>query len=262
MPDWNPDQYLRFAKYRLQPAHELLQRIPLDSAKVIVDLGCGAGNITRMIEARWPSAIVYGVDNSSAMLERAQSEPSNILWVQADIRHWQLPTPVDLIYSNAALQWTDDHEKVFKKLICSLRPHGYLAIQMPLSWNLPSHRLMRDTLECFGKDDQPLAESRLRTDIGKCRVETAEFYYTRLTPFCSSLEIWTTEYLHTLTGDNPVYEWVKATGLRPILQALTDDELSAYVEKYKRRLCDAYPKRADGITLYPFPRLFILARSL
>jgi trans-aconitate 2-methyltransferase len=256
---WDPRQYLKFSDHRLRPALELLERVPLTSPKVIYDLGCGSGEATRIIVERWPSATVYGIDNSEEMLAQASAEPAKIHWVNADIHKWAPDEAPDLIYSNATLHWVEDHQKLFPRLLGYLEAGGCLAVQMPLSWESPSHRLMRETLANGGPDGEALGAETLRRAVARKWVEAPEAYYDLLVGRARGLDVWTTEYLQILEGDDPVLEWVKGTGLRPILNGLNGKERETFLEEYARRLRDAYPVRADGRTLYPFRRLFIVA---
>jgi trans-aconitate 2-methyltransferase len=256
---WEPDQYLKFSDHRLRPALELLGRIQLDSPAVIYDLGCGAGQLTRILADQWPSATVYGLDNSAEMLAQAAKEPSRVRWLEADIRSWQPQEPPDLIYSNATLQWVpESHDVLLPRLLAFLKPRGCLAAQMPLSWVQPAHRLMRETLADGGRGGSPLGTERLRQTMAQDWVGSAESYYDLCAGRTSSLDIWETEYLQILEGHDPVLEWVKGTALRPILKDLDGDERARFLDEYTRRLRAAYPVRADGRTLYPFRRLFIV----
>jgi trans-aconitate 2-methyltransferase len=257
---WDPNQYLKFADHRLRPALELLDRIPLEDPKVIYDIGCGTGQITRLIAERWPEAKVYGLDNSPEMLAKAGAEPSTVEWIEADIQQWSPAESPDLIYSNATLQWVTDHDDLFPRLARTLQPGGCLAVQMPLSWGMASHQLMRETLANGGTAGQALGSEELRQAVGRKWVEDAPVYYDLLEGLCTDVDIWETEYLQILAGDDPVLEWVKATGLRPILNGLGDAEREQFLTQYRQRLRVAYPLRANGQTLYPFRRLFMVAR--
>lgn len=258
---WDPSQYAKFAGHRLRPALELFARVEMESPAVVFDLGCGSGEMTRIVRGRWADAEVIGVDNSKEMLKKAASGGGNIRWVEASVESWRPDVPPDLIYSNATLHWIADHDQLFPRLLSQLNPGGCLAVQMPLSWGEPSHRLMRETLADGGAGGKSLGDEALRSAVARKWVEDPEYYYDLLAGECAWLDIWTTEYLQVLEGDDPVYEWVKATGLRPILNALEGDALNRFIDEYKRRLRGAYPKRGDGRTLYPFPRLFIVAAS-
>jgi trans-aconitate 2-methyltransferase len=256
---WDAEQYLRFSDHRLRPAIELLERIPLESPTLIYDLGCGTGNVTRIISERWPAAAVYGLDNSKEMLAKFSQESVKVQWIEADIKHWKAIEPADLIYSNATLHWVDDHRELFPRLAGFLKPGGCLAVQMPLSWDLPSHRLMRETLANAGAKRTTLGTETLRQALARDWVERAEVYYDLLAGRAKSVDIWETEYLHILEGKDAVLEWVKGTGLRPILNGLDDKERGIFLAEYTRRLRATYPARADGRTLYPFRRLFMVA---
>ncbi len=256
---WSPVQYQKFSDHRLRPALELLSRVPLEAPKVTFDLGCGTGNVTRLMAERWPEAKVFGLDSSKQMLEKAKAGGGKVEWIEADVSSWTPGAGPDLIYSNATLHWVKDHRSLFPKLASFLNPGGCLAVQMPLSFDAPSHRLMRETLDGGGKDGRSLGTSVLRKAVARRWVENTDVYYDLLADRVRQLDIWETEYLHVLEGEDPVFEWVKATGLRPVVNGLKGGELERFVEIYRRRLRQAYPQRANGKTLYPFPRLFIVA---
>lgn len=256
---WDPDQYLKFADHRLRPSLELLARVPLTAPRVVYDLGCGAGEQARLMAESWPDATVCGVDSSREMLQTASAEPGRVTWVEADVRTWQPAEPPDLIYSNAAFQWVDGHHELFPRLVSLLAPGGCLAVQMPLSWGMPSHRLMRQTLEDGGPGGTPLGTEELRRRVARKWVDDADEYYDLLVGQTATIDVWETEYLQILQGADPVLEWVKGSGLRPILNGLGEADRATYLVEYARRLRAAYPARANGRTLYPFRRLFIVA---
>lgn len=256
---WDPGQYLAFADHRVRPALELLERVPLESPRRVFDLGCGTGDVTRRIAARWPGARVVGVDSSAEMLARAAEETPRLEWVRADVREWAAAEPADLIYSNAALHWVHGHRVLFERLIGFLVAGGCLAVQMPQSWDAPSHRLMRETLASGGPGGAPLGSAALRRDLERRPVEAPAWYYDRLAPLAERVDVWETEYLHVLEGEDAVLAWVRSTGLRPILHGLEERERGAFLEAYAKRLRAAYPVRPDGRTLYPFRRLFVVA---
>lgn len=254
MADWDSAQYLRFAAERSRPARDLMARVPLETPRTVYDLGCGAGNITRLLAERWPGAEVIGVDSSPEMLAKARADGDGaVRWEEADIRTWTPARAADLFYSNAALQWLDDHEHMLPRLAGLLAPGAVLAVQMPRNHREPSHALMIETIE-----DGPWAE-RLRPLIRRQPVAAPEAYYDWLSPVVLRLEVWETVYWQVLDGDNPVVEFTKGTALRPFLQALEGEERQAFLDAYARRIGAAYPPRPDGHTLFPFRRLFIVA---
>ncbi len=257
---WNPEQYNKFADSRSRPGWDLLNRIADCSPAVIYDLGCGTGRLTRALAERWPAAQVIGVDHSPEMLAAAAEGGGPIEWRRADLQDWLPDERPDLLYANASLHWVTDHATVFPRLLNSLNPGGCLAVQMPLSWALPSHRLMRETLVDGGPGGRPLGPPELRQAVARNWVGTAAGYHEMLAGLTDSLEIWETEYLQVLAGDDPVLAWVRSTGLRPILNSLDQQERDLFLAAYAQRLRAAYPVRKDGRTLFPFRRLFLVAR--
>ena len=257
---WDPEQYLKFADFRLRPALDLMDRVPLREPRLIYDLGCGSGNVTRLLAERWPGAEVVGVDHSPEMLAQARTPgaPGRARWQLADLAEWEPEAAPTLLYSNAALQWLPGHRELFDRLWSLLPAGGCLAVQAPLSWDQPSHRLLRETLAA-GAGGAPFGSAELRRQVARRWVHPPEFYYDLLAPCAAHLDVWTSEYLHALRGPNPVLEWITGTSLRPILRSLDDRARETYLDLLRRRLNRAYPAGADGVTRYPFRRLFFVA---
>ena len=254
MATWDSVQYLRFVAERSRPARDLLARVPIEAPGRVYDLGCGPGNITRLLAERWPAAEIVGIDSSPEMLAKARAgESAGIRWEEADLRTWTPAKPAELFYSNAALQWLPDHDRQFPRLAGLLAPGAVLAVQMPRNQGEPSHTLMFDTVE-----DGPWA-ARLRPLMRRQPVAASEAYYDWLSPVVLRVEVWETIYWQVLDGENPVVEFTKGTALRPFLEALEGDERQAFLDAYARRIRAAYPPRPDGRTLFPFRRLFIVA---
>ncbi len=253
MAAWDPSQYLKFAGPRARPALDLLNRVDLDSPDAVFDLGCGAGNVTRMLARRWPGAVVTGVDGSAEMLAKARAGGGGIAWIQADLAEWTLPDAASLLFSNAALHWLDGHEALFPRLAGRLRPGGVLAVQMPRNYAEPSHSCMAEAAEAGPW------RARLEAVLRPRPVAPPEVYLDMLAPLANALDIWETVYTHVLEGENPVVEGTRGSALKPLLDALEDDERPAFLAEYTTRIRAAYPRRGDGTTLFPFRRLFIVA---
>ena len=251
---WDPVQYLQFAGHRLRPALDLLGRIPDVAPERIVDLGCGPGNVTRFLRDRWPDADLLGIDSSPEMLEKVQEAAPGARFQAGDIAGWTSEEPVDLIYSNAALHWLPDHRALFPHLLSQLRPGGVLAVQMPRNFGRPSHVSVEDAAR-----DGAWAE-RLAPMLKPAPTHEPGFYYDLLSDGTNGLDIWETDYIQALEGDNPVAEWTKGTWLRPFLAALDEPDRTGFENAYKARVAAAYPKQRDGKTLLPFLRLFIIAK--
>lgn len=250
---WNPDQYLKFAAPRLQPAIDLLARVPSIHPQAVYDLGCGAGNVTQLLAVRWPFAAITGVDDSAEMLAKARAAVPGVNWVQQSLAIWRASEPADLIYSNAALHWLPEHQRLFPELVGQLARGGVLAVQMPRNFNAPSHTLIAETVR-----GGPW-RSRLESLLAPSPVAEPAFYYDVLSRKVARLDVWETEYLQVLSGPDPVKEWTKGTWLKQFLDALAEPERGAFEADYADRLRRAYPARPDGNTLFPFRRLFLLA---
>ncbi len=251
---WNPTQYLGFAHERLRPALDLLARVPVEAPTTVLDLGCGAGNVTRLLAERWPQARVTGIDNSAAMLARARQEAPDIGWEEADLAHWRPTAHVDVLYSNAALHWLDDHATLFPRLAAAVNPGGVLAIQMPNNFAAPSHTC------CFAAAQAGPWRDTLAPLLRPAPLLSPGDYYTLLAPTARRVDIWETRYQHALKGDNPVADWTRGSLLVPLLEALPPDEAAAFEADYRSRIARAYPRLPDGTTLLPFSRLFIVAQ--
>lgn len=251
MTTWDQAQYLKFGDQRTRAAEELLARVPLATPARVVDLGCGPGNSTALLHARWPGAQLTGVDNSVDMLARARRDFPDTEWVLADLRGYRAEGPLDVLFANAVLQWLPDHAELFPALLEQVAPGGALAVQMPYNFNEPSHRAMR---EVDGPWRKRIQEVRALTPVADAR-----FYYDLLAPHTQAVDIWQTTYQHVMADAPAIVEWVKGTGLRPYLDVLTDEERPLYLESYAAAIDRAYPVRSDGRRLFQFPRLFLVA---
>ena len=251
--NWDPQQYSRFAGQRLRPALDLIARIPIEQPRTVVDLGCGTGNVTLILRSRWPDAGVTGVDGSPQMLAEARKAEADIVWKQCDVAHWNPPEKFDLVFSNAALHWLDDHRALFARICANVAPGGVLAVQMPRNFSAPSHMLLHELAS------SPPWRDALAGMLRPQPVLAPEAYYDLLAQKARSLDIWETEYLQILEGENPVAEWTKGTWLAPLLAALAPGPREAFESEYRRMVAQAYPRQANGKSLFPFRRLFIVA---
>jgi trans-aconitate 2-methyltransferase len=252
---WNPALYRRFEDERTRPAQDLLARVPLSRAAHIVDIGCGPGNSTELLLERFPEAHTLGMDSSEAMLESARARLPQCHFELGDVSTWQASSPPDLIFANAVLQWVPHHESLFPRLLSALAPGGVLAVQMPDNLEEASHRLMRE-VAAAGPWSSVLGDAAsLRS-----RILSAADYYDLLTPHAAHVEIWRTTYQHPMSSAAAIVDWLRATGLRPFVDPLSDQQRSAFLAEYEQRIGKAYGPRADGQRLLAFPRLFIVAR--
>jgi trans-aconitate 2-methyltransferase len=251
---WSAQRYELFADQRLRPALDLLQRIPLVDPRQVVDLGCGSGNVSVQLAARWPSAAIVGIDSSDDMLAAARRRSDSIRWVNARIGEWTPEMRCDVVYSNAALHWLDDHRSLLPKLMGWLDRGGVLAVQMPRNFDAASHVIAYELAR-----ELPYRE-HLRARTGGQRM-TLEDYAQLLAGSASVLDLWETEYLHILDGDNPVADWTRATLLIPLIDQLPTSLRERFLIEYGQRVQQAYPKSLNGKTLFRFKRLFLVATA-
>jgi trans-aconitate 2-methyltransferase len=252
-PRWDVAAYAKFADQRLRPALDLIGRIPDVAPEHIVDLGCGPGGITRLLAQRWPNARVTGIDASADMLAAARRDGGAIRWLQADLADWAPDARPDLIFSNAALHWLDDHRALFPRLLAMLADGGVLAVQMPNNFAEPSHRAISQLAV------QERWRERLAPLLRAAPVASAETYLEMLLPRTARVDLWETTYWHVLEGEDPVPAWTLGSALRPFLGVLGEDERRDFMAAYARTMRAAYPRRGDGLTLFGFRRLFIVA---
>ena len=252
---WSAKQYVTFENERNRPIRDLLAAVPDIDARTVVDVGCGPGNSTETLMARFPNAAASGFDSSPDMIEAASKRLPQVHFEIADIKAWHAPGPFDVILANAVFQWLPDHASLFPALVAKLSPGGSLAVQMPDNLEEPAHRLMREVAA-----DGPWA-SKL-SEVAKARTPMASpaWYFELLRSCGAKPDVWRTTYHHPLAGGaDAVVEWFKGSGLRPFLDPLTEDERLAFLERYKTAVGLAYPASADGTVLLPFPRLFVIA---
>jgi trans-aconitate 2-methyltransferase len=254
MADWRPAAYLAFADERARPATDLVSRIPLREPEVICDLGCGPGNSTSLLQQAFPGARLTGVDNSPAMLAKAREALPRARFIAADAGAYVPDPETDLIFANALFQWVPDHPSVLAHLLDALKPGAVLAVQMPDNLREPSHYLMQEVAE-----QGPWRE--VLKDSGRARsgILTPAAYHDLLRPLCSHLDIWHTVYNHPVKGIQGIVDFFATTGLRPYCDLLGESDRAAYLAAYRSRLAVHYPVTHDGMVLFRFPRIFILA---
>jgi trans-aconitate 2-methyltransferase len=250
---WNPKQYGKFEDERNRPAVELLSRVLVEQPQHIVDIGCGPGNSTELLRARYPDAEVIGLDSSPDMLAAARKRLPDVMFIEADVARWSPEEPVDVLFANATFQWVPGHQALLVRLARSLAPGGVLAFQVPDNLGEPTHQLMRDVAR------EGRWHEKFREPIEREEIPVPAAYYDLLKPVSATVDIWTTIYNHVLAGPGAVLDWVAGTGLRPYLARLDDSERGDYLADYTGRLGLAYPARVDGKVLLRFPRLFVVA---
>lgn len=256
---WNPDVYSRYATFRARPFIDLVSAVQAQSPRTVVDVGCGTAELTATLLERWPTASVTGIDASTEMLAQAPT-PANTDAAarfhveQRDVREFTADG-VDVVISNSTLQWVPEHRDLLRRWAGELPDGAWLAVQVPGNFASPSHELMRalaGSSRWAGRLDGVLR--------GAESVERPVDYAELLLGAGLEVDAWETTYLHLLTGDDPVLNWVRGTALRPVLEALTPEESAAFEAEYGALLREAYPAGAHGTHL-PFRRIFVVAHK-
>lgn len=264
MTAWSPAQYLKFEDERTRAARDLLAQVPAHGysggdddfpPRRIIDLGCGPGNSTELLAARFPGIALEGLDSSPAMLEEARARMPDTPFVLGDVTTWAPPDDADILFANAVFQWAPDHLGAMARILRALGSGAILAVQMPDNLEQPSHRLMRDIAQ-----ESPFASKLAGAIVLRRPLEPVGVCYDALSGLCSTLDIWTTTYHHQMDSAADITEWVMGTGLRPFLAPLDDAERAWFLDAYTRAITEAYPAQRDGAVLLPFPRRFIIAR--
>jgi trans-aconitate 2-methyltransferase len=251
---WDPVQYGRFARERGRPFVELLGRVELESPRRVVDLGCGSGKLTALLADRWPAATIEGIDSSPEMISAASSG-AGVTFRVGDIRSFRPEPDTDLLISNAAFQWVPGHVDLLRSWASELPAGAWLAWQVPGNLDSPGHSVLRE-LASTARWSPSVGSVVLRPDAVRSPAS-----YAALLIDCGLVpDVWETTYVHVLAGADPVLEWVRGTALRPVLAALSPDEVTDFEAEYAQLLRAAYPAGRGG-TLYPFRRIFCVGRK-
>jgi trans-aconitate 2-methyltransferase len=246
---WNPTQYAKYQREREQPFVDLLALIQPAPSMRVLDLGCGTGHLTRLLHERLQARETIGLDRSSRMLELAAAEQSpGLRFTLGTIESFSDAAEFDLIFSNAAFHWIEDHEALVGRLLHALKPGGQLAFQMPAMHDEYSHRLADEltALEPFRglfagwQRPQPVREpadyARLLFRAG------VQFPKVRLMI-----------YPHVLSGPEDVVEWMKGTLLTEYEKRLAPDQFADFFATYRTRLLGTLPPERPFF--FPFKRI-------
>lgn len=256
MAAWDAGQYLKFEAERTQPARDLANRVELDGAcRKALDIGCGPGNSTRVVQERFPQAKIQGIDQSPEMIRAAGEAHPSLSFAVFDITQELSPLGggYDLVFSNACLQWVPGHGTLLPRLIGLLRPGGVLAAQIPNNAEEPIHRIVEGVS----------AKAAWRSHFPERRIFhqlKPEQYFDLLSASAVDFTMWETTYYHRLPSHQAILEWYRGTGLRPYLSCLTEEQQRLFEREVLEGIERAYPVRQNGEVIFRFPRLFFTAR--
>ena len=257
MREWDPQQYLQFKYERTQPSIDLVARIQIESPKTIIDIGCGPGNSTQILRNRWPTADIVGIDKSEKMIERAQTDYPSQKWIVADALQFEANQPYDIVFSNAAIHWISDHDILIPRLFKIVHENGILAVQVPANFESPLYKIILKTSK----------SNKWRDFTSGCAdritYHDAEYFYNKLASLTQDIALWETTYYHILNSHQDLIEWYKSTAMKPFLDTLpTENDRVLFQKEVLDECKEYYPLQSDGKILYPFKRLFFIARKI
>ncbi|BCQ10956.1 putative trans-aconitate 2-methyltransferase [Mycobacterium heckeshornense] len=251
---WDPDIYLVFADQRARPFYDLLVRVGAERPRRVVDLGCGPGNLTLELARRWPDAVIEALDSSPEMVAAARERGVDA--TVGDLRDWKPRRDTDVVVSNSAMQWVPEHAELMVRWAGQLGSGSWIAVQMPGNFESPSHAAVRAVAR-----REPFAKALRDIPFRVGAVTHAPAYYAeQLIDAGCTVDAWETTYLHQLTGEHPVLDWITGTALLPVRERLSDEEWQHFRSELIPLLADAYPTRRDGTTFFPFRRVFVVAQ--
>ena len=254
MPDWDAAQYLKFAGQRTRPALDLAARIPLAEPADVLDVGCGPGNSTEVLAARYPRARILGIDSSPQMIQEAARNHPQMEFRLCDAGRElsALDRQFDVVFSNACIQWVPDHPRLIRDMLALLRPGGMLAVQVPMNYQEPIHRIIGELA----------ASDEWRAELASARIFhtlSQEAYFDILAAEAGQFQMWQITYLHRMPSHEAIMDWYKGTGLRPYLSLLSGERAAAFEQAVLEEVAARYPKQGNGEIIFRFPRFFFTA---
>lgn len=249
MSDWNSEQYLKYRKERTQPAIDLAMHI-MNNPKTIVDIGCGPGNSTRVLQETFFNADIQGIDNSPNMIAKAKSDYPDIKFHVCDAL--SLDGKYDLLFSNACLQWIPSHDTLIPSLMDKLNDGGVLAVQIPMNSDEPLFRIIR---EVASEPEWELSNVKLHPN----ETLTPSEYYNILSCCSSSFDMWEVKYYHTMSNHQELVNWVRSTRLRPYLDHLGEEKGASFEAEIVERSKALYPLMDNKNIIFGFRRFFFTA---
>jgi trans-aconitate 2-methyltransferase len=250
---WNPDVYLTYADHRARPFYDLMSRVGAESPRRVVDLGCGPGNLTATLSQRWRDATIEAFDSSLEMVKAARERGVDAH--VGDVQTWTPQPDTDVVLTNAVLQWVPGHADLLVRWAGQLPSGAWIAMQVPGNFDAPSHEAVR-RLARHDRWSEPLCDFPFREG----QVDGPSGYAALLTDAGCRVDAWETTYIHELTGDDPVLQWITGTALTPVKSRLDEAQWQEFRAELIPMLDEAYPKRPNGSTFFPFRRIFVVAQ--
>lgn len=254
MNDWNPEQYIKFINERTQPSIDLAKRIDTDDPKSIIDIGCGPGNSTAVLAKQFPNAKIIGADSSESMVKKAKYQYPSLDFIQFDAENDfpELKDRFDVVFSNACIQWVPNHRKLLSDMMSVLNDNGVMAVQVPMNYNEPIHKILASLSTSHKWKDKFSHEQIFHT-------LTQSEYFDLLSEISSDFTIWETIYMHRMPSHESIIDWYRSTGMRPYLDSLSEGDAKEFEKDVFYKVVKAYPVQKNGEIIFRFPRLFFTA---
>ena len=252
---WDPTLYRRFGSERSRPFFDLIARVGAQTPRAVTDLGCGSGELTLTLAERWPGTRLSGIDSSPEMIAKAVAHRGPATFTLGDVRDWRPEPDMDVLVTNAMLQWVPEHRELLSRWVREMASGAWLAVQVPGSFGGPSHVTLRELARRYGISDV----------TREAPVDDAAGDAALLLGSGATVDAWETTYVHLLPqaddhSDDPVVRWLEGTALRPVKAALDENAWQDFRAELARELAAAYPA-ADGHVMFPFRRIFVVART-
>lgn len=254
MNDWNPEQYIKFISERTQPSIDLANRIEADDPKLIIDIGCGPGNSTAVLSKKFPNAKIIGADNSKSMVEKAKYQYPALDFILFDAENdfSALKDKYDVVFSNACIQWVPNHRKLLSDMMSILNENGIMAVQVPMNYNEPIHKILT-ALSKNKKWKDKFSDERIFHTLSQSE------YFDLLSEISSDFTMWETIYMHRMPSHESILDWYRSTGMRPYLNSLSEEYAKEFEKDVFNEVVKAYPVQKNGEIIFRFPRLFFTA---
>lgn len=225
---WDSNQYLKFEKERTQACIDLQKRLT-DNYNAILDLGCGPGNSTRILQNAYSNADIIGFDADENMLEKAKKTNPSIKFVKGFAPNdlGKLDKKFDLVFSNACIHWIKEQEKLIDEVYAKLNSGGTFAVQIPLTNESQFYKLLYSLIDEKWTSLQSINNFH--------NFNQTDYYNTLISRF-NSVSIWKTDYYHIVDNKNMIVEWYKGSGLKPYLESLTETDKSHFINDLTEKM--------------------------
>jgi trans-aconitate 2-methyltransferase len=254
--DWNPNLYLKFGKERIQPTIDLVNKIDFNNPQKIIDIGCGPGNSTQVLSEKWPEAKITGIDNSEAMIEKAQKDLPLLNWKLMDAGKDDINEKYDIVFSNATIQWIPNHAELLLKFSKIMTENGIIALQIPQFLEMPISKSIARVAE------DKMWAARTQKINNYFTIHHYSYYYNELSKLFGKIEMWETHYMHIMDSHQSILDMIASTGLRPYLATLeSEKDQEDFKNSVLEKIRTDYPEQENGKVIFPFQRLFFIAHN-